>query len=202
MLLLASMLTHGQIYKCKTPSGGTEFSQVPCGKDAHLIQSQRDSIDTTNPPADPFGVQRDRDRQQAETERLQQKFYDNLGKKPVGTASAPRQISQSACDKADRDAKIEAGHARKDAAAIKRAQKVADWECGRTIEDDPEPVATKRRPSVIPGRTGNPAPTIASCDSSGCWDTNGARYNRAAGNTFFGPNGVACTGTPGAMVCP
>ncbi len=63
-----SLTASAQVYRCKTAAGGTEYSQVPCGKDAQLLQSQRNSIDTTNPPADPFGVQRERDRLQLDTD--------------------------------------------------------------------------------------------------------------------------------------
>jgi len=30
---------------------------------------------------------------------------------------------------------------------------------------------------------------ITSCDATGCWDSNGLRYNKGAGNTFFPANG-------------
>jgi hypothetical protein len=53
---------------------------------------------------------------------------------------------------------------------------------------------------VVPGYV--PPPTMASCDAAGCWDTQGGRYNRGAGDTYFGPGGTACTRTAGGMVCP
>jgi hypothetical protein len=35
-------------------------------------------------------------------------------------------------------------------------------------------------------------PQVANCDPSGCWGTDGTRYNRAAGNLMFGSNGKTC----------
>ena len=35
-------------------------------------------------------------------------------------------------------------------------------------------------------------PQVASCDASGCWGTDGTRYNRGAGNVVFGSNGKTC----------
>ncbi len=49
--------------------------------------------------------------------------------------------------------------------------------------------------------TVNTAPSvITSCDSSGCWDSSGTRYQRS-GNVMNGPNG-ACTITGNAVNCP
>lgn len=190
-----------QVYRCKTPGGSTEFSQIPCSKDAQLVQTQRDSIDSTSPPADPFGVQRERDRQQLETEYYRRKNSSDSAAKAVGPmtpAYAARQIDPAACDRADREAQIEARHARKDAAAIRRTQKTADWECGRNLPDDP--VAAS--PSTIPMKATPPPPIITNCDQSGCWDSNGGRYNRAGNSsTYFSSTG-ACTRVGTSMNCP
>ncbi|HFS8267672.1 TPA: DUF4124 domain-containing protein [Pseudomonas aeruginosa] len=56
-----------------------------------------------------------------------------------------------------------------------------------------------RRAPTAPGAPG----VLTSCDDSGCWDSNGARYNRGAGNTHFPANGgPACELVGGNMVCP
>lgn len=189
-----------QVYRCTTPSGSTEYSQVPCGKDAQLLQNREKSIDR-GPVGDPFGVARERERVRLETERLQalnRKLYSTPQSAPSNSGPYVRPIDRYACEAADRDAHIESRHARKDAAAIRRKQKLADWECGRNVPDDP--VATS--PSVIPMKVAPPPPIITSCDQSGCWDSNGGRYNRAGNtSTFFGPSG-ACTKSGMSMVCP
>jgi Domain of unknown function (DUF4124) len=42
---------------------------------------------------------------------------------------------------------------------------------------------------------------ITNCDSGGCWDDVGGRYDKGAGNTYFGPTG-ACQAIGGMMQCP
>lgn len=55
------------------------------------------------------------------------------------------------------------------------------------------------RAPTIPAAPG----VLTSCDESGCWDSNGARYNRGAGNTHFpASGGPACELVGGNMVCP
>lgn len=195
---LAAPFATAQVYRCTTPGGGVEYSQVPCGKDAVQVQSRKDSI-YTGPPTDPFGVERERARVQAQTEQRQRQFWSGATAPRPTTPLAPaRPFDPAACERADREAKIEAGHARKDAAAIKRAQKLADWTCGRDIPDDPV-APSARQTTTIPIVT--PPPVITNCDGAGCWDTAGNRYNRVGGNTFVGPNG-ACTKAGPTLVCP
>ncbi len=43
--------------------------------------------------------------------------------------------------------------------------------------------------------------TITNCDSAGCWGTDGTRYNRAAGNTYFPTTGGVCQNVGGQMQC-
>ncbi|WP_434064368.1 DUF4124 domain-containing protein [Pseudomonas aeruginosa] len=61
-----------------------------------------------------------------------------------------------------------------------------------------------RQRQVLPAPAARPAPgVITNCDSGGCWDSNGVRYNRGAGNTHFPANGgPACEFVGGNMVCP
>lgn len=63
----------------------------------------------------------------------------------------------------------------------------------------------------IPAPSASPAPAtapsapaiITNCDSGGCWDTNGLRYNKGAGATHFPANGgPACQLINGQMICP
>lgn len=55
-------------------------------------------------------------------------------------------------------------------------------------------------PAVTPGAT--PAPAFTStCDSSGCWGSDGTRYN-AAGGMLTRPDGRICRDVAGVMQCP
>lgn len=61
------------------------------------------------------------------------------------------------------------------------------------------PAPPHTAPLAIPAL---PQPSvITSCDSGGCWDDVGNRYNGGGGNTYFGPSG-ACQMIGGMMQCP
>ncbi len=205
--LLAGCLTldaGAQVYRCKTPTGGTEYSQVPCGTDAQLVQSQRDSIDTTNPPADPFGVKRERERLQSETNRYNKKFYDDMAAQkaaPTGSLRVARQIDPAACERADRDLQIQYRHARKDEGEIRRKEKVADWECGRSIADDPVAAAPPQESAPPPQPVAVP-PGPAFCNATGCWGDGGRYFRKGTSDTYISPNGTACRQIGQRLVCP
>jgi hypothetical protein len=57
------------------------------------------------------------------------------------------------------------------------------------------PVAVPTPPLAIPR-----PPVLTTCDSAGCWDSNGARYNQQ-GPVLLGPRG-ACVAQGGALNCP
>lgn len=72
-----------------------------------------------------------------------------------------------------------------------------------------------QREALVALETGQPMPSnsqnnggsiptpsnITSCDGSGCWDTNGTRYNKGAGNTYFPSTGGSCQNVGGQMQC-
>lgn len=46
-------------------------------------------------------------------------------------------------------------------------------------------------------------PVITNCDPAGCWDSNGVRYNKGAGDTYFPTSGgSACQRINGNFSCP
>jgi hypothetical protein len=81
---------------------------------------------------------------------------------------------------------------------MKHAQMERD--AARGVSGSPtlkEPAAPSTAvPMAVP-----PPPVITNCDSSGCWDTVGNRYNKAAGETYFRSDGKACQGIGGNMQC-
>lgn len=46
-----------------------------------------------------------------------------------------------------------------------------------------------------------PPSTITNCDGAGCWGSDGTRYNRGAGDTYFPSTGGVCQGVGGQMQC-
>lgn len=69
--------------------------------------------------------------------------------------------------------------------------------------DSPEP----ERQSSYSTRTRTPPPpppspsVITNCDGAGCWDNQGTRYNKAAGDTYFRSTGGICQAGGGQMNC-
>lgn len=59
--------------------------------------------------------------------------------------------------------------------------------------------AARRRAAAEAARQA--APQLASCDRAGCWDTNGARYNRVAGGNLLGPDGRFCVRAGNTFSC-
>ncbi|MDN5623906.1 MAG: DUF4124 domain-containing protein [Acinetobacter sp.] len=43
--------------------------------------------------------------------------------------------------------------------------------------------------------------TITNCDGAGCWGSDGTRYNRGAGDTYFPSTGGVCQNVGGQMQC-
>ena len=43
--------------------------------------------------------------------------------------------------------------------------------------------------------------SITNCDSAGCWGSDGTRYNRGAGDTYFPSTGGSCQNVGGQMQC-
>ena len=67
------------------------------------------------------------------------------------------------------------------------------------------PVITVEPAQPVPPRPASPPiepppPVVTSCDLGGCWDSNGARLNRA-GPQLIGPRG-ACTSVGATVYCP
>ncbi len=59
----------------------------------------------------------------------------------------------------------------------------------------------QRKSYSIPVPVPQPS-VITNCDSAGCWDNMGGRYNRGAGDTYFGPSGRFCQMIGDMMQCP
>lgn len=47
----------------------------------------------------------------------------------------------------------------------------------------------------------SPPSNITNCDNAGCWGSDGTRYNRGAGDTYFPSNGGSCQSIGGQMQC-
>lgn len=67
------------------------------------------------------------------------------------------------------------------------------------------PLTPAQNRSASPPTSRIPAspPVVTNCDSAGCWDSHGVRYNKGAGDTYFpSTGGPACQRTNGFFSCP
>ncbi|WP_347460325.1 DUF4124 domain-containing protein [Acinetobacter thermotolerans] len=55
--------------------------------------------------------------------------------------------------------------------------------------------------SSAPPTIQRPPSVITNCDTSGCWGSDGTRYNKGAGNTYFPSTGGTCIDVGGQMQC-
>lgn len=63
-------------------------------------------------------------------------------------------------------------------------------------------IAPQRPSSLVVPVTPAPTPTFSSgCDSTGCWGSDGTRYN-AIGGSLVRPDGRVCQSIGGVMSCP
>jgi hypothetical protein len=67
--------------------------------------------------------------------------------------------------------------------------------CGRAPASASRAYAAPVTPQAAP-----PA-SITHCDSAGCWDSNGTRYDSGGGGTYYGSNGKTCQAEGDVMQC-
>lgn len=91
-------------------------------------------------------------------------------------------------------------------AALSTPMKGANGELTRSQREALAALETGQpMPLKSPSTGGSTPPTTPSnmtnCDGAGCWDTNGTRYNKGAGNTYFPSTGGVCQNIGGRMQC-
>lgn len=76
------------------------------------------------------------------------------------------------------------------------ANRASSLPAAQGISTNPNPSSSVSALSV-PSAPGQ----IVNCDEAGCWDTNGIRYNKGAGETYFPSTGGVCQNVGGQMNC-
>ncbi|GHT81381.1 hypothetical protein AGMMS49960_17660 [Betaproteobacteria bacterium] len=180
-----------QVFKCKDDkTGKIIYSGTPCPTTTtgNAIHIQSNTIETDD----------------ADRERLNQQIRTHSERnapqqRAVEQVSSSDYASKEACKQAQRSYELEAGSIKKDKSAI-AAKKVA-YQKACSLPFDSVPIEpAHRREVAIPAA---PRPTvITGCDSGGCWDNVGGRYNSAGGDVYTRPGGgPACHMIGGQMVC-
>ena len=87
----------------------------------------------------------------------------------------------------------------------KRKQQIAEFVIANSVSSLP---TTQEAPINSKPSYSIPAPSVASvpsqivnCDGAGCWGTDGTRYNKGAGDTYFPSTGGVCQSVGGQMNC-
>ncbi len=182
LAILLPCTASAQVFKCVDANGKTTFSDQGCatGHAASAISvSPANSSDSSQ-------------------YRSQQPTYSQpeIGQQPGGA----RVTVVGADNDAERQRKKlcqEASTPHKGAQGLTAAQRAhAAQLCAGISLPIPEPRTAPAPALAAP-------PVITNCDSAGCWDTNGVRYNRGAGTTHFpATGGPACQLINGQMICP
>lgn len=219
MLLGMCLLLSGQarVFRCEEASGAIRFSDVPCarGEAEAEYAVKPNTVDTS-------GAREQILKRQVQSlqEQLQQQQQQQQASQPavIGRTQPDLQaerIDTAACEQATRAYEIEAGSMLSDKASVEMKRAAMYGACGMREPDKVEinvnnnnfdrgyrhdrPRLPPRPPrEVVPH---NPNPGIARCDGSGCWGSDGQRYERASGNTYYGPNGP-CQRAGSLLRCP
>lgn len=198
-LLLASA-AQGQVTRCVDPkTGKTTYTDGLCssGESGRIVveQQSRDAIEAQRAQA-AAARRRTNEADQRALETLQAM---NQSPRPTAATSlggsGEPSMNSAACKRAQHDLAVVQNirTTKRSAEPEARAMRIA---CGL-----PEPMSATGSQSMPMQMPAAPPAVITSCDATGCWDSAGGRYNKGAGNTYFGPRG-ACTASGGTMVCP
>lgn len=121
-----------------------------------------------------------------------------LQQQQVQNSYAGDRSSSAGCERAKRELGL-AQSIRTGNRSIASEAMAVESECGLPSGTAADVTSSHAASKAPPPR--RPAPgVITSCDSGGCWDSAGTRYNRS-GNVMIGPRG-ACTVNGDVMNCP
>lgn len=201
-LLLASLSTHAQVYKCREDgTGKVTYSDDPChGKNSgHYLDLKENTLDTSGSREQAMRAQM-RD-MQGQIDRLERR---GTSQPAIGRTQADLQGERAdslACERARRSLEIEAGSMTRNKATVESKEAAMRSACGLREPDKVEINNTYSRRDLR-GPASRPR-SITSCDAGGCWDSDGGRYNRSGGDTYFpASGGGACQMVHGRMQCP
>lgn len=185
-------MASAQLQKCTDPvTGKTTFSDRGCSSGEEMTSirvAPANSIDGSQ------YRQQQADSSYPDANQFQQEAPSGIRVGGVGSSSDADRQRQKLCK--------EASTPHKGAHGLTVAQRAhAAQLCAGISLTAPTP-HTAPAPAAAPAPA--PAPAgITSCDTGGCWDTNGMRYNKGAGTTHFPANGGhACQLIGGQMICP
>lgn len=185
VLALLSPTIHAQVLKCTDPkTGNVTYSDGGCAASHKVaaIRIQPSSKQNSNSFSD------SRVSQQAQQDYYGQSFSTSAD------SNQRRANSNPMAEQARKDAYREASTPIKGARGLTANQLRTLAALGGVDVPAPE---REHPQSSVP----NQPRMVTSCDEGGCWDTQGGRYNRGAGNTYIPTTGGSCQGVGNQMQC-
>lgn len=181
-----------QIYKCPGAGGRISYSQTACPGEGQLLDSHRPSSD---PPPELT--------QRREVERALR----------LRTAPPPGSPTQAAAGSATRASCLdekEVANLQTSSTSIRLdnldrevyVEQIRRAKACKPLMSNAEMRAMKEELRRGGAAARPPAPSvITGCDRSGCWGSNGTRYESMGGNTFTVPGGGVCNRVGDHMQC-
>lgn len=198
-LLIFSLTASAQVYRCTTPTGKTEYRDGPCvGSIGRAVNIKPNTLPPfiSNQPAS------SEDRRQARTEPEPEAARTQAVPSPpgqvIGRTDADLQAEKSGsieCTRAKRSYEVATSSIQQDRNVD--AERLAMYSaCGMKPPDQTIISVTQ----VTIGNSTTPALGLR-CDSRGCVDELGNRYQRGPGGILMGPRGT-CRQLGARLVCP
>lgn len=191
LLCGASAVAQGQVFKCADDrTGKISYSNVPCHgtNSGREIRVQENSLDTSG--AREQAMRRELNELRSRVQAMEQA--------PAAQPPVANRMDSEECRQARRSYDIEAGSMTRNKSTVEAKRSAMYGACGMR---EPDRVEINNRYEVTPRRSSNNH--ITNCDAGGCWDDEGGRYTRGAGDTYFpSQGGGACQMIGGRMQCP
>lgn len=190
------------VFTCKDAAAGkTTFSDTPCGSDAVQIKvGQANVLDSS-----------EWRQQVAERQYQRRQAANEAAARPTVSSSNNTSSEESSFDRETRirNCLVDAAQVTSRFGKQGRNKTVASRmraEAERRCHDDnssSQPINESDYQVPPPPPPSTPAPAmITNCDTGGCWDTQGGRYNNGGGDTYFPTSGGACHRVGDRMQCP
>lgn len=200
LFLLATLAlpASAQVYKCKTPTGGTLVSDRPCDGPNKTVDVRRSEPVTLEQQRQAAELQQRRRQQLGQIEAEEAEYREQLAGR---AALQAKQEAQEAKQKAIEDERTRQQKCYEIVTQKQKGTKLTGEEraalaaCGL-------PVSEQNRKDQDPPPDDPPNPGIVTkCDPGGCWDTHGKRYNGSGRGNFFRQDGRSCQQIGDRMRC-
>lgn len=174
---ITTTISAADVFKCTDAQGRTQYSDAPCGSTAKVLRQSTlrgNVIDGSEERSTAARVRR-------EIYQQNNQLSYSSGNSRSGCPSE-REIKNLETSASSVTATRDQQRMHADALRLARA-----CGTGQTVEPTPS-----RRPyENVTGHAGQNT-GMSSCDSTGCWDVQGRRYNSAAGGNLWREDGKFC----------